>query len=119
MSTMRLEKKVHDKDVKKEIKIRRAGKIDVQLGKKGITQGFINEVKNRLENNGVVKIRILRSFLKSSGISRREIARRVAELVGAKLLEVRGNTFILVKKYINKGKYRSLNNLGEENKSRE
>lgn len=98
MSPMRLEEKIHDKDFEKEIKKRRAGKTDLQLGKNGPTPGFIEEVKNRLKKQGVVKIRILKSYLRSTGASRREIASTIAELVGARLIEVRGNTFILAEK---------------------
>ncbi len=70
----------------------------MQLGKSGLTEGFINEVKKRLKKQGVVKIRILKSYLKSGENDRRNIARKVAELTGARLIEVRGNTFILALK---------------------
>ncbi|MET1160592.1 MAG: YhbY family RNA-binding protein [Thermoprotei archaeon] len=94
---MWMEEEVYDKNLAKEIKKRVAGKVDVQLGKKGITEQFIKEVKNRLEKHGVVKVKILKSFRRASELDRREIARIVAEKAGAKLLEVRGYTFILVK----------------------
>jgi len=97
VSGMRVEEKIHDKNIEEEIRKRRAGKVDVQLGKNGITEGFIREVKNRLEKHGVVKIRILKSFRRISGMDRRDIARIVAEKTGARLLEVRGYTFTLVK----------------------
>jgi RNA-binding protein len=105
---MRLEKKIHDKspeEIREEIRIRRAGKVDLQLGKNGPTPGFIEEVRNRLRRQGVVKIRILKSYIRSSGMDRREIARTIARLVGAKLIEVRGYTFILAE---SKDKYRSI-----------
>ncbi len=97
MSAMRMEKKIYDKgiDIKKEIKKRKAGKVDLQLGKKGPTPGFIEEVRRRLKAHGVVKIRILKSYARSVDSDRREIARQIAELVGARLIEVRGYTFIL------------------------
>ena len=94
---MWLEEKIHDKSFKEEVKRRVAGKVDLQLGKKGITDSFIKEVKNRLEREGVVKIRILKSFRRSTELDRREIARIVAEKAGARVYEVRGYTFILVK----------------------
>ncbi len=108
MSPMRLEKKIHDKSperIREEVKIRRAGRVDLQLGKNGPTPRFIEEVRNRLRRRGVVKIRILKSYIRSSGMDRREIARIVANLAGAKLIEVRGYTFILVE---SKDKYRSI-----------
>jgi RNA-binding protein len=97
MSTMWMEEKIHDQDYKEEIRKRVAGKTDLQLGKKGITENFIREVKNRLEKQGVVKIKILRSFRRSAELDRRDIARIVAEKTGARLVEVRGYTFILAK----------------------
>ncbi len=99
MSDVWMEEEVYDKNkIKNLIKERRRGKIDIQLGKSGLTEGFINEVKRRLKKQGVVKIRILRSYLKSGENDRRSIARKVAELAGARLIEVRGNTFILALK---------------------
>ncbi len=95
---MWVEEEVHDKNLKEEIKKRVAGKTDLQLGKKGITDAFIREVKNRLEKQGVVKIKILKSFRKTTELDRREIARLVADKTGAKLVEVRGYTFILMKR---------------------
>jgi len=97
VSGMWVAEEIHDKNLEEEIRKRRAGKVDVQLGKKGITEEFIREVKNRLEKHGVVKIRILKSFRRITGMDRRDIARIVAEKTGAQLLEVRGYTFTLVK----------------------
>ncbi|ADI32483.1 YhbY family RNA-binding protein [Staphylothermus hellenicus] len=116
MSPLRLEKKIHDKDVWEEIKDRKAGKVDVQLGKKGLTPGFIREVKARLEKHGVVKIRMLKSYVRSTNSDRREIAKMITKLVGAKLIEVRGYTFIIAG---NKDKYRSLKIVGEKEDSRD
>ncbi len=111
MPDVRVEEKVYDKDeIKRQIKKRICGKTDIQLGKSGITEGFINEVKRRLKAQGVVKIRILRSYLRSGENNRREIARKVAEITGARLIEVRGNTFILALKGRNKNAKTTLEN---------
>lgn len=99
MPDVRMEEEVYDKNkIKSLIKERRRGKVDIQLGKSGLTEGFVNEVKRRLKKQGIVKIRILKSYLKSGENDRRSIARKVAELTGARLIEVRGNTFILALK---------------------
>jgi len=95
---MWMDQEIHGKDIREEVKRRIAGKVDVQLGKKGITDAFINEVKNRLEKHGVVKIRVLKSYIKTSGMDRREIARLVAERANAKIIDIRGYTFIIVKR---------------------
>ncbi|MEZ0394266.1 MAG: YhbY family RNA-binding protein [Desulfurococcaceae archaeon] len=89
---MRLEKEIRDK-----IKERLRGKVDVQLGKGGLTEGFINEVKSRLEKHRVVKVKILKSFLRASGLGVDDVANKVAEILQARVVDVRGHTFVLVK----------------------
>ena len=79
-------------EIKEKIKRKKAEHADVRIGKNGLTEGQINEIRRRLEDHDVVKIKI--------GIEvedRRAFARQVAEAVGAKLIEVRGKTFILAK----------------------
>lgn len=100
MPVMRVEEKVHDKSssLKKLVKEKKASsKCDVNIGKKGVTRGVIEEIKKRLERKKVIKVRILKSALVATGLDRRSLARLVAEKTGASLAEVRGRTFILVK----------------------
>jgi len=101
---MRVEEKIYDKNVREEIKKRVAGKVDLQLGKKGLTDSFLREVEERLKRQGVVKIRILKSYIRSSEKDRRGIAREVAEKVKARLIEVRGYTFIIAKNKVKAGR---------------
>ncbi|MFP3164606.1 YhbY family RNA-binding protein [Acidianus ambivalens] len=78
--------------ISEKIKKAKAEHPTIRIGKNGLTEGLINEIKRQLKDNEVVKIRI--------GIKdqdRREIAKKVAELTNAKLVEVRGYTFILMK----------------------
>ncbi|MUM65332.1 RNA-binding protein [Acidianus infernus] len=78
--------------ISEKIKKAKAEHPTIRIGKNGITEGLINEIKRQLKDHEVVKIRI--------GIKdqdRREIAKKVAELTNAKLVEVRGYTFILMK----------------------
>ncbi len=97
MSAVRVEKKIHDKDWKRLVKEKRASpKIDVAIGKKGLTPGVIEEIKRRLEKEGVVKVRIHKAALVSTNMDRVAIAVTTASLTGARLIEVRGRTFILV-----------------------
>jgi len=65
----------------------------IRIGKAGITEGLIKEIKKNLEAMGVVKVKILRSALTHG--DRFELARKVAELTNTKLIEVRGRTFII------------------------
>ena len=88
-------------EIKEKIKRKKAEHADVRIGKNGLTEGQINEIRRRLEDHDVVKVKI--------GIEvedRRAFARQVAEAVGAKLIEVRGKTFILAKD-VRKGRDKS------------
>ncbi|AWR93461.1 YhbY family RNA-binding protein [Acidianus brierleyi] len=75
-----------------KIKQIRAQNAEVRIGKNGITEGIINEIKRRLKDHEVIKIKI-----GSKDKNRKEIALKIAELANAKLIEVRGYTFILSK----------------------
>ena len=80
-------------NIKQLIKKAKARHADVRIGKKGITDGIINEIKRRLKVHRVVKVRIGMDVE-----DRKSFAKKIAELTGAKLIEVRGFTFILAKK---------------------
>ncbi len=82
-------------DLKKLKEIVQQGPADVIIGKRGLWSGVIEEIRRRLEEQGVVKVRALKSALKVTGLDRRELASKVAEIVGAMLLDVRGRTFVL------------------------
>jgi RNA-binding protein len=68
----------------------------VQLGKAGITDSFIEEVRDQVKKKKTVKVKILRS---AKGVKdRKEIAAEVAKRCNAILADVRGNTFVLNKR---------------------
>ncbi|MEM4756773.1 MAG: YhbY family RNA-binding protein [Desulfurococcaceae archaeon] len=94
---MWVDKEIYDKDIKDKVIKRIAGKVDVQLGKRGITEGFINELKTRLKKEKVVKIRVLRSFRKTSQIDILDIAKILARKTGSRIYEIRGFTIILIR----------------------
>ncbi len=77
-------------------RVRRAhhGGADVIIGKKGFTEEVLREIDRRLEAKEVVKVKMLRTAV-GSGRERREAARMVAEALGARLMGVRGRTFVL------------------------
>ena len=68
---------------------------DVIIGKNGVSEGVVEEIRRRLEDKGVVKVKALRTAVKVTGLDRRSLARHVAERLGALLLDVRGRTFVL------------------------
>ena len=68
----------------------------VQLGKAGITDSFIEEVRDQVKKKKIVKVKILRSAKGEK--DRQEIAAEVAKRCNAVLADVRGNTFVLTKR---------------------
>jgi len=68
---------------------------DVRVGKKGLTPSVIEEIKKRLKAKGIIKVKMLKSSLKVTGMDRVELAKKIAEAVNAQLLEVRGRTLVL------------------------
>ncbi|MCE4618591.1 MAG: YhbY family RNA-binding protein [Desulfurococcales archaeon] len=67
---------------------------DVLIGKKGLTEDVLKEIDNRLKKKEVVKVKMLRTAVES-GRARKEMAKKVASLLGARLMGVRGRTFVL------------------------
>ncbi len=82
--------------VKELIKEVRHSSADVRIGKAGVSERVLEEIKRRLKDKGVIKVKILKSALKVEDKDRFEIAKEVAEKLDAKLVEVRGRTFILL-----------------------
>jgi len=68
---------------------------DVNIGKNGIHPGLVEEVRRRLELEGAVKIRILKNARQK--VSEQDIM-KLAEEVGAIVIDHRGYTFILAKR---------------------
>ncbi|AEM37962.1 protein of unknown function UPF0044 [Pyrolobus fumarii 1A] len=82
-------------DLKRLKEIVQQGPADVIIGKNGLSEGVIREIDRRLKEKGVIKVKALRSAIAVTGLDRKTLARRVAELVNARLLDVRGRTFVL------------------------
>ena len=68
----------------------------VWIGKNGITQGIVDDVTRKLKKDEIVKIKILKSGLKSGSCE--ELAEEVSRLTESTLIETRGHTIILFKK---------------------
>ena len=62
----------------------------VNVGKKGISDALIRELDNVLRAHGVVKVKLLRNFRESTDLQREEVARILAERLGAEVVGVRG-----------------------------
>jgi len=63
----------------------------VHVGKEGLTENIVIELKNQIKINRVVKVKVL----PSSADKKREIADELAERSETKLIEIRGSTILL------------------------
>ncbi|QLH75440.1 MAG: YhbY family RNA-binding protein [Methanomassiliicoccales archaeon] len=63
----------------------------VHVGKDGITEGLVSEIKLQLKSNKVVKVRLL----PSAGEDKRSIAEQLASEAGALLVDARGSVVTL------------------------
>ena len=69
----------------------------IWVGKDGLTPQLITEIAKQLQQNKMVKIRILPAALSGNNTAQ-AIATKAAEQTGAALVEVRGHVFILFRK---------------------
>jgi len=93
--------------VKELIKEVRHSSANVRIGKSGISENVLKEIKRRLKEKRVIKVKILKTALKVEGKDRFEIAKEVSEKIGAKLVEVRGRTFILLMENVDEKKLKT------------
>ena len=70
-------------------------KATVQIGKDGITEGVINEIKAQLKKRKIIKIKFLQN---SDRDNFREKIKNLAERSDADILEIRGFTAVLKKR---------------------
>ena len=67
----------------------------IQVGKSGITDALVDEIRLQVRRQKVLKVRVLKSArTRDTG----EIAGEVAEKTKSRLLDVRGSTFTLARK---------------------
>lgn len=66
-------------------------KATMHVGKEGVSEGVVEELRNQLKSAKLVKVKVLAS----SADMKREMAEELAGKAGAELLEVRGNTLLL------------------------
>lgn len=66
---------------------------ELQVGKQGLSDGFVDEVDRQLSSDGLVKLRVLRSAAAENGPE--EVGEQLAERTESHLIEVRGKTVVL------------------------
>jgi len=68
----------------------------LQIGKAGLSEGVVEEIKRQLKTLKLVKLKLLKSA-REQAEGRDTLAEELAEKTGAVLVEVRGNTVVLWK----------------------
>jgi len=72
-------------------------KPNIRIGKKGLSDNLILEVKKSFKNNKIVKIRLLKSFPIESKGALTELARIISQKTGSEVIQIIGNSFSLYK----------------------
>lgn len=73
-------------------------KPNVRLGKEGINENVLNDVKTYIKNEGVVKIKVMKSFKALYSANVNLVAHEIADMVNGEVIDVRGSTFVIAKK---------------------
>ncbi len=66
----------------------------VAVGKSGVTESVVNEIKNQLKKKRILKIKLHGE----SKLGRLEVAKELARLTDSKLIDVRGFTVVVTRK---------------------
>ena len=69
----------------------------VRIGKNGISESIINEVRKLLRKRGIIKIKLLHSFLEDK--DRKITSKELADKFEAMIVEQTGGIVVLMKKY--------------------
>lgn len=79
---------------KKELMNRSLSTITISIGKSGIKESVIDEIKRQLKDREVVKIR----FSRSMSQDKKNHIKEIIEKTNSKLVDLRGNVAVLFKK---------------------
>jgi RNA-binding protein len=95
-SNKRKKKEVLTPKMKQRIKNKlRTEKPTIHVGKEGVTDKIVQEIKKQLDAREKIKVKILKTALQEK--EAKAIAIEIAEKTKSELIEVRGHTFILFK----------------------
>lgn len=79
---------------KKELMNRSLSTITINIGKSGLKESVIDEIKRQLKDREIVKIR----FSKSMSLEKQNYINDIIEKSNSKLIDFRGNVAVLFKK---------------------
>lgn len=68
----------------------------LRIGKNGLTNGVIGEIKLQLKKNRLIKIKLLKSFIQDK--DKKELVKEISELTNSEIIEFVGFTLTLNKK---------------------
>ncbi|MDK2781826.1 MAG: hypothetical protein PWR13_854 [Archaeoglobi archaeon] len=68
----------------------------VQIGKAGLSEGVIEEIKRQLEDRKVIKIRFMKSIAKKREVVD-DLVREIAIRTGCEVEDIRGRTAVIRK----------------------
>jgi len=69
----------------------------VNIGKKGLDESVLEEIKNVLKARGIVKVKLLKNFREAYGLSQEEAAVVLSQRLSAEIVGVRGFVIVLKK----------------------
>jgi RNA-binding protein len=79
---------------KKELMNRSLNTITINIGKSGIEEGVIEEIKRQIKEREVIKIK----FSRAMSAEKKDYIDHILEKTNAKLVDLRGNVAVLFKK---------------------
>ncbi len=79
---------------RKEIMRNSLNAIEINIGKNGVNDNVIEEIKRQLKNQEIIKIR----FTRSISFNKDEFLEEITKATKAKLIDVRGNVAVLYKR---------------------
>jgi RNA-binding protein len=68
----------------------------VWIGKGGVTDALLGQIKRQLDGNEIVKVKVHRTSLENSDVS--EVADRIAGETTSEIVDVRGRTFTIYRR---------------------
>lgn len=68
----------------------------IRVGKNGVTENIINDVKMLVKKKKIVKIKVLRSALGSATM--KDIANKIVEETNLRIIQLRGHSIVVAKK---------------------
>jgi RNA-binding protein len=82
-----------DHEIKQKAKLLRP---TIQIGKNGVTESLIEEIKKQIKKSRLVKIKLLKGFVEAN--DRKKVSKEIADETDSVLIDQVGNVIVLRKK---------------------